>query len=64
MNMLGIVVKCTYRTYSMLLKILSHYIQVLCQSRLCEADHAYVAYNVLQRQLGNLNRRKFDHGEV
>jgi hypothetical protein len=35
--------------------------QVLCQSRLCKADHAYIKYLMLQRQLSQLNGRKLDH---
>jgi hypothetical protein len=42
---------------------LSH-TQVLCQYRLCKADHAYHVYLMLQRQLSNLNGRKLDHGQV
>jgi hypothetical protein len=44
----------------MLLKILVHYIQVLCQSRLCKADHVYLTYLMLQRQLSHLNGCKLD----
>jgi hypothetical protein len=33
---------------------LVHYIQFLCQSRLCKADHAYLTYLMLQRQLSHL----------
>jgi hypothetical protein len=43
---------------------LVHYIQVLCQSRLCKADHAYLTYLMLQRQLSHLNGRKLDHRQV
>jgi hypothetical protein len=32
--------------------------QVLCQSRLCKADHACLTYLMLQRQLSHLNGRK------
>jgi hypothetical protein len=36
-------VKCKYRTYSMLMtSFLKHYIQVLCQPKLCRADHTIV----------------------
>jgi hypothetical protein len=31
--------------------LLLHYIQIFCQSRLCKADHAYLTYLMLQRQL-------------
>jgi hypothetical protein len=34
---------------------LLHYKQVLCQYRLCKADHAYLTYLMLQRQLSHLN---------
>jgi hypothetical protein len=56
-------VKCTYRTHSMLLRILPFAlrIQVLCQYRLCKEDHAYLTYLMLQRQLSHLNGRKLDH---
>jgi hypothetical protein len=57
-------VKCTCRTYSMLLKILVHYIQVLCQSRLGKADHACLTYLMLQRQLSHLSSHKLDHHQV
>jgi hypothetical protein len=40
---------------------LLHYIQVLCQYRLCKADHAYLTYLMLQRQLSHSNGRKLDH---
>jgi hypothetical protein len=38
--------------------LLVHCIQVLCQSRLCKADHVYLTYLMLQRQLSHLNSRK------
>jgi hypothetical protein len=37
-----------------------HYIQVLCQYRLYKADHAYLTYLILQRQLSRLNRHELD----
>jgi hypothetical protein len=43
---------------------LVHYIQVLCQSVLCKAGHAYLTYLMLQRQLSHLNGRKLDHRQV
>jgi hypothetical protein len=43
---------------------LLHYIQVLCQYRLCKADHAYLTYLMLQRQFSHLNGRKLDHRQV
>jgi hypothetical protein len=50
----------------MLLKILASalYIQVLCQYRLCKADHAYLTCLMLQRQLSHMNRRKLDRRQV
>jgi hypothetical protein len=43
---------------------LLHYTQVLCQYRLYRADHAYLTYLMLQRQLVNLKGRKLDHRQV
>jgi hypothetical protein len=40
---------------------LLHYTQVLCQYRLCRADHACLTHLMLQRQLSHLNGRKLDH---
>jgi hypothetical protein len=61
-------VKCKYRTCSMLLKVTEHSplynIQVLCHFRLCKADHAYLIYLLLRRQLGLLNGCKFDRRQV
>jgi hypothetical protein len=37
---------------------LLHYAQVLCQYRLCRAEHGYHTYLMLQRQLNLLNGRK------
>jgi hypothetical protein len=34
---------------------LLHSIKVLCQFRICKADHAYLTYLMLQRQLCHLN---------
>jgi hypothetical protein len=34
--------------------------QVFCQSRLYKAQHAYLTYLMLQRQLNHLNGRKVD----
>jgi hypothetical protein len=39
---------------------LLHYTQVLCQFRLYRADHAYLTYLMIQRQLSHLNGRKLD----
>jgi hypothetical protein len=33
--------------------LLVHYIQVLCQFRLCKADHAHLTYLMLQRQFSH-----------
>jgi hypothetical protein len=41
-----------------------HYTQVLCQCRLCKADHAYLTYLMLQRQLSHMNGLKLDHRQV
>jgi hypothetical protein len=35
-----------------------------CHSRLCKADHAYLVYLMLQRQLSHLNGRKLDRRQV
>jgi hypothetical protein len=43
---------------------LLHYTQVLCQYRLSRANHAYLTYLKLQRQLIHLNNRKLDHRQV
>jgi hypothetical protein len=43
---------------------LLHYIQVLCQYRLCKPDHAYLTYLMLQRQLGHLNVRNLDQARL
>jgi hypothetical protein len=40
------------------------YVQVLCQSRLCAADHANLTYLMLQRQLNLFNGRKLDRRQV
>jgi hypothetical protein len=53
--------KRTYRTNRMLLKIIPFALYiVLCQFRLWKADHAYLTYLVLQRQLSHLNGSKLD----
>jgi hypothetical protein len=36
------------------------YMQILCQYRVCKADHVYLTYLMLQRQLSHLNGRKLD----
>jgi hypothetical protein len=41
-----------------------HYTQVLYQHRLCRADHVYLTYLMLQRQLSHLNGRKLDWCKV
>jgi hypothetical protein len=43
---------------------LLHYTQVLCQYRLCRADHACLTYLMLQRQLRHLIGHKLDHRQV
>jgi hypothetical protein len=65
MNMLGLSsgvhfahIAC-YWTFFLL-----HYTQVLCQSRLYRADHAYLTYLMPQRQLCHLNGGKLDHPQV
>jgi hypothetical protein len=40
---------------------LLHYIQDLCQYRLCKVDHAYLTCLMLQRQRSHLNGCKLDH---
>jgi hypothetical protein len=42
--------------------LLLHCIHVLCQSRLCKADHGYLM--LPQRQLSHLNGRKFNHRQI
>jgi hypothetical protein len=56
-------VKCTYRTYSLLLKVLPC-AQVLCQYRLWKAVHTNLTYLMLQRQLSHLNDRKLDRRQL
>jgi hypothetical protein len=41
-----------------------HYVQDLCQSRVCKVDHVYLTYLMLQRQFNHLNGRKFDRRHV
>jgi hypothetical protein len=60
MNMLGL--SSSVRTA--LITLLLHYAQVLCQYRLCSADHAYLTYLTLQRQLSHLNGRKLGRRQV
>jgi hypothetical protein len=43
---------------------LLHYIQILCQYTLSKANHAYLTYPMLQRQLSHLNGRKLDRLQV
>jgi hypothetical protein len=59
-------VKCTYRTSSILLKILPFYYVyiILCQSTFYKADYAYLTYFMIQRQLSHLNGRKLDQRQV
>jgi hypothetical protein len=62
-NML-VFVKCTYRTYSMLLKIFPCVLYTSPLSRLCKADDVCLTYLMLQWQLSHLNGRKLDHRQV
>jgi predicted DNA-binding helix-hairpin-helix protein len=49
----------------MLLKILPFALtQVLCQNRLYRADHAYLTYLMLQRELSQMNGLKLDHRQI
>jgi hypothetical protein len=41
-----------------------HYIQVLCQYRLCKADLAHLIYLILQQQLSHLNGSNHSHDFV
>jgi hypothetical protein len=41
-----------------------HYIQVLCKSRLCKADHDYFTYLTLQRQISHVNGRELVRHQV
>jgi hypothetical protein len=43
---------------------LLHFIEVLCQDKLCKTDHAYLTHIMLQRQLNHLNGRKLNHRQV
>jgi hypothetical protein len=57
--------KCTYRTYSMLLKILAFALYTSPLSvQAYKADHAYLTYLMLQQQLSHLNGCKLDHHKV
>jgi hypothetical protein len=40
------------------------YAQVLCQYRLCRAEHAYLTYLMLQRLISHFNGCKLDHLQV
>jgi hypothetical protein len=65
MNMLGLYSSvCIAHTACHWKFFLVHYIQVVCQYRLCKADHAYLTYLMVQRQLSYLNNRKLDHQQV
>jgi hypothetical protein len=44
--------------------VILYYIQVLYQSTLCKADHAYLTCLMLQRRLSHLNGRKLDNRQV
>jgi hypothetical protein len=53
---------CTFHTYSMLLKILTfaQHASTLSE-QVYRADHAYLAYLMLQRLLSHVNDHKLDH---
>jgi hypothetical protein len=62
MNVLGFSSSVRIAHIAMLLKILPFALhQVLCQYRLCKADHTYLTNLMLQRQSSQLNGRKIDH---
>jgi hypothetical protein len=64
MNTLGLLLSvCIAHIACYWIFFLLHYIQVLCQSKLCKADHAYLTYLMLQ-QLSHLNGHKLDHCQV
>jgi hypothetical protein len=57
MNMLGLSSNVYFAHRAFIEKFfLVNYIQVLCQYRLCRADHAYLTYLMLQRQPNHLKR--------
>jgi hypothetical protein len=56
--------KRTYRTYSMSFEILPFALYIFCQYKISKADHAYLTYLMLQRQLSHLNGRKLDNRQV
>jgi hypothetical protein len=59
MNMLGLSLSVHIAHIACYWKFLFlHYIQLLCQYRLCRADHAYLTYLMPQQQLSHLNGRK------
>jgi hypothetical protein len=65
MNMLGLFssvriahIACYWKFF------LVHYIQVLCQSRLCIADHAYLSILRYNGRLITWNGPKFDHRQI
>jgi hypothetical protein len=59
-------VKCTYRTYSRLLKILpfAKYTSPLSVQALESRSYVYLTCLILQRQLNHLNGRKLHHRQV
>jgi hypothetical protein len=61
-NMLGLLSSVRIALIACYCKFfLVHCIQVLCQYMLYKADHVYLRYFILQRQLSNLNGRKLGH---
>jgi hypothetical protein len=61
MNILGlssniyiVIIACYWKFF------LLQFTQVLCQYRLCRADHSYLKYLVVQRQLSHVNGRKLE----
>jgi hypothetical protein len=54
-------VKCTYCIYSMLLKFFPFALyRGPLSAEICKADHVYLTYLMLQRQLSHLKGRKLD----
>jgi hypothetical protein len=65
MNMLGLPSNVRIAHIARYWKLfLLHYTQVICQYRLCKADHAYLTYLKLQRPFSHLNGRKLDRRQV
>jgi hypothetical protein len=64
MNMLGLSSSVRIAHIACYRKFLLHYAQVLCQSKHCRADHAYLTHLMLQRLPSHLNGLKLDHRQV